>query len=101
LVQSNTIRYGDGTTAFGGYVKDALSISGLIDVPEFCFIDAVSVTDATMDGIVGLGLPGYYSLADSMLAKLQSQKVLTSNVFSWFLDNRQVIGGKNHHSNYT
>ncbi|KAL3897831.1 MAG: hypothetical protein SGCHY_003151 [Lobulomycetales sp.] len=58
-VSAPTIRYLDGTSVQGNYTIDRVMIENIVVEPdEFRFMEAYTVSDDTLDGIVGMALQG-------------------------------------------
>lgn len=88
----NTITYGDGSKVGGNTAKDTITVSG-ISVAEQDFVQANLFTQAMpgLDGIMGLSA----SQPDQNIfyRNLLKQKLISSPVFSYYIDYGDSAGG--------
>ncbi len=91
---SPKMSYLDGTSVQGRYSTDVMYVGSTIMIPDFKFVNAWSVADSNIDGIAGMSLASFYS-GDLMVKELMHYGNLSAPVFSYFLDETQVVETRN------
>ena len=87
------ITYADGSSLNGTICQDTVSLGGF-SLANFQFQEATSLSEASLDGLIGMGQVNTVGYGDLLMAKMvtSSTPSMTSSVFSYWISSNNING---------